>query len=142
MLPCRILPGGVYNRLIKSLLMIKRIVAIAAAKEIIARLKVEYGELMFHQSGGCCEGSYPHCFEKGGFLVGQNDICIGEIEGCKFYMAGDQFEYWKHTHLTLDVIAGRAASFSLESTLDVGFLIHSRLFTEAELQELEPVTTG
>lgn len=118
---------------------IKRIEATAAAKEVIAKLKEEYGELMFHQSGGCCEGSYPHCFEKGGFLVGSNDVCIGEIEGCKFYMAGDQFEYWKHTKLTLDVIAGRAASFSLESTLDMGFLIHSRLFTEEELKDLEPV---
>lgn len=119
---------------------IKRIEATEKAKEVIAKLKEEYGELMFHQSGGCCEGSYPHCFEKGGFLVGSNDVCIGEIEGCKFYMAGDQFEYWKHTKLTLDVIAGRAASFSLESTLDMGFLIQSRLFTEEELKNLEPVT--
>jgi uncharacterized protein (DUF779 family) len=117
----------------------KRIDATPRALEIIQQLKNEYGELMFHQSGGCCEGSYPHCFEKGGFLVGSNDICIGEIAGCKFYMAKDQFEYWRHTHLTLDVIEGRAASFSLEATLDVGFLIQSRLFTENELADLEPV---
>lgn len=122
--------------------MVKRIAVTENAIKVIQQLKAEYGELMFHQSGGCCEGSYPHCFEKGGFLVGSNDICIGEIVGCKFYMAADQFEYWKHTHLTLDVIAGRAAGFSLESTLDMGFIIHSRLFTEAELQDLEPVTTG
>lgn len=120
----------------------RRIEATEAAKAVIAKLKEEYGELMFHQSGGCCEGSYPHCFEKGGFLVGSNDVCIGEIEGCKFYMAGDQFEYWKHTKLTLDVIPGRAASFSLESTLDMGFLIQSRLFTPEELKDLEPVVSA
>ncbi len=117
----------------------KRVLATEKAKEVIARLKAEYGELIFHQSGGCCEGSYPHCFEKGGFLIGSNDVCIGEIEGCKFYMAGDQFEYWKHTQLTLDTMEGRAASFSLESVLDVGFFIHSRLYTEEEAKDLEPV---
>lgn len=122
--------------------MVKRIAVTESARKIIQQLKQEYGELMFHQSGGCCEGSYPHCFEKGGFLVGSNDICIGEIEDCKFYMAADQFEYWKHTHLTLDVITGRAASFSLESTLDMGFIIQSRLFTEEELGDLDPITTG
>lgn len=122
-----------------KLMGIKRIRTTEKAREVIAKLKEEYGELMFHQSGGCCEGSYPHCFEKGGFLVGSNDVCIGEIEGSKFYMAGDQFEYWKHTQLTLDVISGRAASFSLESTMDMGFLIHSRLFTTEELLDLEPV---
>ncbi len=117
----------------------KRVLATEKAKEVIAKLKAEYGELMFHQSGGCCEGSYPHCFEKGGFLIGSNDVCIGEIEGCKFYMASDQFEYWKHTQLTLDAMEGRAASFSLESVLDVGFFIHSRLYTEEEAKDLEPV---
>lgn len=122
-----------------KLMGIKRIRTTEKAREVISKLKEEYGELMFHQSGGCCEGSYPHCFEKGGFLVGSNDVCIGEIEDCKFYMAGDQFEYWKHTQLTLDVISGRAASFSLESTMDMGFLIHSRLFTTEELLDLEPV---
>jgi uncharacterized protein (DUF779 family) len=121
--------------------MVKRVLVTDKAKAIIARLKAEYGELMFHQSGGCCEGSYPHCFEKGGFLIGSNDVCIGEIEGCNFYMAGDQFAYWQHTQLTLDAMEGRAASFSLESTLDVGFLIQSRLFTDGELMDLEPIVT-
>lgn len=121
--------------------MIKRILATEKAIAVIKKLQEEYGELMFHQSGGCCEGSYPHCFEKGGFLIGSNDVCIGQIEDCNFYMAGDQFEYWKHTQLTLDAIDGRAASFSLESTLDKAFLIHSRLFTSEELQDLEPIVT-
>ncbi len=119
--------------------MTKRILATPDALAVIHRLQAEYGELMFHQSGGCCEGSYPHCFEKGGFLIGDNDVCLGEIAGCPFYMARDQFEYWKHTQLTLDVTEGRGASFSLESTLDVSFIIQSRLFTEAELNTLEPV---
>ncbi|MBE9599778.1 DUF779 domain-containing protein [Pedobacter sp. MC2016-24] len=117
----------------------KRVLATPAATAVIRQLQSEYGELFFHQSGGCCEGSYPHCFEKGGFLIGSNDICIGEIEDCKFYMAGDQFEYWKHTQLTLDVMEGRAASFSLESTIDKAFFIQSRLFTEPELQDLVPL---
>jgi len=117
----------------------KRVLATPAATAVIRQLQSEYGELFFHQSGGCCEGSYPHCFEKGGFLIGSNDICIGEIEDCKFYMAGDQFEYWKHTQLTLDVMEGRAASFSLESTIDKAFFIQSRLFTEPELQDLLPL---
>lgn len=117
----------------------KRVLVTPAAITVIQQLQSEYGELFFHQSGGCCEGSYPHCFEKGGFLIGSNDICIGEIEGCKFYMAGDQFEYWKHTQLTLDVMEGRAASFSLESTVDKAFFIQSRLFTTSELEDLEPL---
>lgn len=122
--------------------MSKRILVTEQAEAVIRQLQQEYGELFFHQSGGCCEGSYPHCFEKGGFLIGSNDVCLGEIADCKFYMAGDQFEYWKHTQLTLDVMPGRAASYSLESTLDVGFIIHSRLFTEEELKSLDPVSTS
>ena len=120
--------------------MIKRILITPAAIDVVDKLEAEYGELLFHQSGGCCEGSYPHCFEKGGFLIGDSDVCLGEVAGCPFYMARDQFEYWKHTQLTLDVTHGRGASFSLESTLDISFIIHSRLFTEAELAKLEPIT--
>ncbi|WP_306352654.1 DUF779 domain-containing protein [Flavobacterium sp. '19STA2R22 D10 B1'] len=123
-------------------MIVKRVVATEAAITIIEQLKKEYGTLMFHQSGGCCEGSYPMCFEEGGFLVGDNDVCLGEIEGCKFYMASDQFEYWKHTQLTVDVTHGRGASFSLESTLDVGFFIHSRLYTEEEAKNLTPTEFG
>jgi len=118
---------------------VKRILVTEEASRVIRQLKEEYGDLMFHQSGGCCEGSYPHCFEVGGFLIGDQDVCLGEIEGCKFYMAKDQFEYWKHTQLTLDVVSSRGASFSLETTLDKGFIIRSRLFTEAELNILSPL---
>lgn len=116
----------------------KRIEVSAEAGKVINQLKEEYGDLIFHQSGGCCEGSYPHCFQKGEFQIGGSDLCLGEIEGCRFYMARDQFEYWKHTHLTLDVTHGRGASFSLETTLDVSFVIRSRIFSEEELMDLEP----
>lgn len=116
---------------------IKRITATEKAENIIKQLRQEYGELIFHQSGGCCEGSYPHCFQKDEFRVGDSDVCLGEITGCKFYMAKDQFEYWKHTQLRLDVTTGRGASFSLETTMDVCFVIRSRIFTEEELNHLE-----
>ncbi len=87
---------------------------------------------MFHQSGGCCDGSSPMCFEKGDFIIGASDVLLGEIEGCEFFMSADQFEYWKHTHLTVDITAGRGSSFSLEIPTGKRFVIKSRLLTEAE----------
>ncbi len=92
---------------------------------------------MFHQSGGCCDGSQPMCFAEGDFKLGNIDVCLGEVAGCKFYMAADQFEYWKHTQLTLDITKGRGSSFSLEIPMGLRFYIQSRIFTDAELQELE-----
>ena len=92
---------------------------------------------MFHQSGGCCDGSQPMCFADGEFKVGNSDVCLGEVEGCKFYMGSDQFEYWKHTQLILNVTPGRGSSFSLEIPLGVRFFIESRLFTDEELNQLE-----
>ncbi len=116
---------------------IKRVVATDAALELIDRLKRMHGPLMFHQSGGCCDGSQPMCFNEGEFKLGNNDLCLGEINGCKFYMHADQFEYAKHTQLILDVTAGRGSSFSLEIPLGVRFFIQSRLFTDEELEKLE-----
>jgi hypothetical protein len=104
-----------------------------AALKLIKRLKNQYGALMFHQSGGCCDGSQPMCFEKGEFKLGDSDICIGKIEDVDFWMARDQYEYWKHTFLTLDVVKGRGSSFSLEIPLGVRFIIKSRLLTEEEM---------
>lgn len=115
---------------------IKRILATQTAAALIQTLQSTHGELMFHQSGGCCDGSSPMCFAKGEFRIGESDICLGEICGCEFYMSRDQFEYWKHTQLTLDVTPGRGSSFSLEIPLGVRFYIQSRLFTEEELEEL------
>ena len=91
---------------------------------------------MFHQSGGCCDGSQPMCFEQGDFKVGDSDVLLGYVADCPFYMNQDQFAYWQHTHLTLHVTPGRGSSFSLEIPLGVRFMIQSRLFTEEELQHL------
>lgn len=119
--------------------MYQRVALTKAASELIATLKEKHGPLMFHQSGGCCDGSQPMCFEKGDFKIGGSDIKIGNIDGCEFFMSKDQYEYWKHTHLTIDVIPGRGSSFSLEIPMGFRFIVHSRLFTEAELQDLEPI---
>lgn len=90
------------------------------AAKVIDQLRSKHGELMFHQSGGCCDGSSPMCYPKGEFMVGLSDVWLGEIAGCDFYMAKDQFEYWKHTELTIDVVPGRGASFSWKYRLDLG----------------------
>jgi uncharacterized protein (DUF779 family) len=97
---------------------------------------------MFHQSGGCCDGSSPMCFQDGEFRVGASDILIGEIHGCLFYISRRQFEHWQDTHLTIDVTPGRGASFSLEIPLGVRFVTKSRLFTEEEKQNLVPISDG
>lgn len=120
--------------------MYKRIDSTPQAAALIAALKERYGELMFHQSGGCCDGSQPMCFEKGDFKLGYSDVCLGIVEGCELWMSKDQFEYWQHTHLTLNAIDGRGASFSLEIPLGKRFMIESRLFTEEEAKNLEPVS--
>lgn len=116
-----------------------RVIADNKAKELIAELKEMHGPLMFHQSGGCCDGSQPMCFAKGEFRVGGSDVCLGEVEGCRFYMGADQFAYWQHTQLILSVTPGRGSSFSLEIPLGVRFFIESRLFTDEELQLLTPL---
>ncbi len=122
--------------------MIKRVKVTDAAKAILNTLTKQYGELMFHQSGGCCDGSSPMCFEKGELMINETDIWLGKIHGCDFYMSNDQFEYWKHTQLTVDVVKGRGASFSLEIPLGVRFIIKSRMFNEHELHKLSPVRLG
>jgi uncharacterized protein len=119
--------------------MVKRVLATEKAIELINKLKKIHGDLMFHQSGGCCDGSQPMCFAEGEFRIGGSDVCLGEVAGCKFYMNADQFEYWKHTQLTLDVTPGRGSSFSLEIPLGVRFYIQSKIFTEEELTQLEPL---
>ena len=121
-----------------------------AAAELLAKLSAINGPLMFHQSGGCCDGSSPMCYLKGEFRVGGADVLIGElkiaelIEAIQVWMSAEQFEYWKHTHLTIDVVDGRGGGFSLESTEGKRFLIRSRLFTDEEwaLLENSPVPTG
>jgi uncharacterized protein (DUF779 family) len=118
---------------------VERISVTDKAKAVIDKLREKHGELMFHQSGGCCDGSAPMCFEKGEFLIGSRDVCLGEIHGCKFYMASDQFEYYKSMHITVDVSAGRGSSFSLEIPLGLRFIAISRLFTDNEISHARPV---
>ena len=118
---------------------IPRVTSTDKAKSLINKLQLMHGPLMFHQSGGCCDGSQPMCFQEGEFRVGSNDVCLGEVEDCRFYMSADQFEYWKHTQLTLDVTPGRGSSFSLEIPLGVRFFIESKLFTEEEMVNLSPL---
>jgi uncharacterized protein (DUF779 family) len=120
---------------------VKRVLVTDEARRVIEQLRAEHGELMFHQSGGCCDGSSPMCFRKGEFRVGSSDVLLGEIDGCEFYMSRSQFEYWQHTQLTVDVTPGRGASFSLEIPLGVRFIIRSRPFTEEERKRLEPIRT-
>src|ERR1044072_6172316 len=100
---------------------IPRVKVTNEAKKVIDQLRAKHGELMFHQSGGCCDGFSPMCYPAGEFLVVRNDVWLGTIDGCDFYMAKDQFEYWKHTELTVDVSPGRGASFSLEIPLGLRF---------------------
>ncbi len=116
-----------------------RVIATPEAAAMIQSLKIQFGPLMFHQSGGCCDGSQPMCFEKGDFKLGQIDVCIGQIEDCEFWMSKDQFEYWKHTQLIIHISKGRGASFSLEIPSGFRFITQSRLLTEEELLDMEPV---
>ncbi|SNR60235.1 hypothetical protein SAMN06265360_111139 [Haloechinothrix alba] len=113
------------------------------AAQLLRRLRDTHGPLMFHQSGGCCDGSAPMCYPLGEFRVGGNDVHLGdlEVDGLEpipVWMSGSQFEYWKHTHLTIDVVGGRGSGFSLEAPEGVRFLIRSRLLTDEEVRELDP----
>ena len=119
--------------------MVQRVTISAEAIAVVNELKIKFGELMFHQSGGCCDGSQPMCFEKGDFKVGNSDVCIGTIEGCEFWMSKDQFEYWKYTQLHIHISKGRGSSFSLEIPMGLRFLTQSRLFTDEELMDLSPL---
>ncbi|OOQ62047.1 DUF779 domain-containing protein [Mucilaginibacter pedocola] len=120
--------------------MVKRVLVSPEASTLIAELKTRFGELMFHQSGGCCDGSSPMCFEKGDFKLGGADVKLGEIDGCEFWMSKDQFEYWQHTQLTVTIVKGRGSSFSIEIPTGYRFMIQSRMFTDDELADLEPVS--
>ncbi|WP_228235216.1 DUF779 domain-containing protein [Allomuricauda sp. M10] len=119
--------------------MTERVLVTDRAAKIIDQLRERHGELMFHQSGGCCDGSSPMCFPKGELMLNETDVKLGTIHGCHFYMSKDQFEYWKHTQLTVDITTGRGSSFSLEIPLGLRFVIKSRLFTDEEREHLDPV---
>ncbi|GIG25907.1 DUF779 domain-containing protein [Cellulomonas denverensis] len=112
-----------------------------AAADMLRRLREQHGDLMFHQSGGCCDGSSPMCYPAGEFLTGDADVQLGDLDLGDFrvpvWMSRNQFAYWRHTHLTIDVVPGRGAGFSLEAPEGVRFLIRSRLLTDDEWAEQE-----
>lgn len=128
----------------------KRIETTAAADDLLRKLTAVHGALMFHQSGGCCDGSAPMCYPAGEFRVGGADVLLGELfvqdiaEPIKVWISLEQFEYWKHTHITIDVVPGRGGGFSLETPEGMRFIIRSRLFTDEEAKELDgtPVLLG
>ncbi|MFC7343529.1 DUF779 domain-containing protein [Saccharopolyspora griseoalba] len=119
-----------------------RVAVTPEAAQLLRHLRADHGPLMFHQSGGCCDGSAPMCYPAGEFRTGDSDVRLGEllVEGIDelipVWMSAAQHEYWKHTHLTIDVVRGRGSGFSLEAPEGVRFLIRSRLLTDAELEAL------
>ncbi|WP_041320398.1 DUF779 domain-containing protein [Hyphomicrobium denitrificans] len=122
-----------------------RVSCTQTALDLIKKLEGLHGPLLFHQSGGCCDGSSPMCYPRKEFKVGAQDVYMGEIAGQPFYMGRSQFEYWQHTHLIIDVVPGRGSGFSVESPEGVRFLTRSRVFTDAESDELDalgPPPTG
>ena len=126
--------------------LVDRVLITDAAAAMVEKLKARHGPLMFHQSGGCCDGSAPMCFPDGDFKVGAQDVRLGTIAGCPFFIGAAQFEYWRHTQLIIDVVPGRGAGFSVEAPEGVRFLTRSRVFTDEEAAELaaegEPTRGG
>jgi len=116
-----------------------RVSATPVALELIERIKAKYGSVLFHQSGGCCDGSAPMCFPTNEFMVGDSDVKLGEIGGVPFYMHRSQFAYWEHTHLTIDAIPGNGGMFSLEGATGMRFHTRSRLYSDEEYAALAPV---
>lgn len=113
-----------------------QVVCTAAATALMEKLAQKHGPLMFHQSGGCCDGSSPMCYPRGEFLVGDSDVLLATLGDTPFYMSRSQFEYWKHTQIVLDVVPGRGGMFSLEGPEGVRFLVRSRVFTDEEIGAL------
>lgn len=124
--------------------MVEKVSVTPAAARLLGELTERHGPLMFHQSGGCCDGSSPMCYPAGEFRVSDADVYLGEIAGAPFYIGAAQYAYWRHTHLTVDVVPGRGGGFSVEAPTGFRFLTRSRVFTDEEAAELEcePVRTG
>ncbi|GAB0114722.1 DUF779 domain-containing protein [Acidisoma sp. C75] len=118
---------------------VERVVATPAAADLISVLIEEHGPVLFHQSGGCCDGSSPMCYPQDDFMTGEHDVLLGEIAGAPFFISRSQFEYWRHTQIIIDVVPGKGGMFSLENGRGVRFLSRSRVFTDAEVGQLMPV---
>jgi uncharacterized protein (DUF779 family) len=114
----------------------ERVVATEAALRMIAELRGRHGQLMFFQSGGCCDGSAPMCYPAGEFAVSDTDVRLGDLDGAPFYMGSEQFAYWEHTQLIIDVVAGNGGMFSLDNGTGRRFLTRSRLFSDEEILAL------
>lgn len=121
---------------------VPRVIATDAAVALIDRLRGQHGPVLFHQSGGCCDGSSPMCYPVGEFLIGDGDILLGKIGGADFYISGPQFDYWQYTQLNIDVVPGRGGMFSLENGHDLRFLTRSRVYADDELERLAPIKSG
>jgi uncharacterized protein len=121
----------------RSAARISRVAVSAEAQALLHKLAALHGPLVFHQSGGCCDGSSPMCYPRREFRIGQRDVYLGTIANVPFYIGGEQFEYWQHTHLTIDIVPGRGSGFSVESPEGVRFLTRSRLFSDEEWAALE-----
>jgi uncharacterized protein (DUF779 family) len=119
-----------------------RVTATPAALALIDEIRAEHGPILFHQSGGCCDGSSPMCYPTGDFIVGDRDVKLGEIGGAAVYIGAAQFDLWRHTQLIIDVTPGRGGMFSLDNGREVRFLTRSRVFSEAERAALEPAATA
>lgn len=116
-----------------------RVKATPAALDLIATLQATNGEVLFHQSGGCCDGSAPMCYPVGDYIVGDRDVHLGTIGGAEVFISRPQFEYWQHTQLIIDVVPGRGGMFSLENGTGKRFLTRGRVFTDEEVANLAPV---
>ncbi|WP_313707250.1 DUF779 domain-containing protein [Massilia sp.] len=116
---------------------VERVTATPAALAFIDELRRRHGPLMFFQSGGCCDGSAPMCWADGEFQLGDSDVCLGELDGTPFYIGSEQFAYWEHTQLIIDVVAGNGGMFSLDNGTGRRFLTRSRLFSDAECALLQ-----
>jgi len=123
---------------------VEKVAITDAARELVAELVATHGPLLFHQSGGCCDGSSPMCYPRDEFLISDADVLLGWVAGQPFYMSAAQYEYWRHTHLTVDVVPGRGGGFSVEAPSGMRFLIRSRVFTDTEAERLvaDPASTG
>jgi uncharacterized protein (DUF779 family) len=118
--------------------VLARVTATPAALDLIAALRAGHGPLMFFQSGGCCDGSTPMCYPAGEFDVSDTDVYLGNLDGAPFYMGREQFEYWEHTQLIIDVVDGNGGMFSLDNGTGKRFLTRSRVFSDEELALLQP----
>jgi uncharacterized protein len=115
------------------------VTATPAALDLISTLQSEYGPVLFHQSGGCCDGSSPMCYPVSDFMIGDSDVQLGEIGDAAFYMSRSQFDYWKHTQIIIDLVPGKGGMFSLENGRGVRFLTRSRIYSDEEYAQLAPV---